>query len=89
MIYTMSIMRAYNQPPPHTGDKDMTYGIKKETANPSKPAILINSGEYMSCRYVGGPGGLLAKQWKTRKGAERVATRRGGEVFEITDILNY
>ncbi len=66
----------------------MKYGIKK--AQGKGTALWTTTGEWLSARFVGLGSNHSAKQWKTRGGAQRAATRHGGEVFTITATsLNY
>lgn len=72
----------------------MNYGIKKTTQTGS--TLLLTQDGFMSARFVG-LDGVAAKEWKTRAGAERNASRNRSEyfpkgtveVFTITDIMNY
>ena len=67
----------------------MTFGIKKESqAANGKPLLFTEENNWQSARFVG-IGGDGAKEWKTRAGAERASLRWGGEVFTITNTMNY
>lgn len=69
----------------------MAFGIKKASSNPKgKPFLFTTTNEWLSARFVGLGSNHSAKEWKTRRGAERAAARRGGEVFTITEaVMNY
>jgi len=67
-----------------------TYGIKYMGFN-GHAHIMTAMGEWMSHRSVGG-GAYMAKEWKTRKGAERAAAQWSvpADVFTISNnMLNY
>ena len=73
-----------------TGNAKMTYGIKKASNAPSgKPFLFTTTGDWISARFVGLGSNHAAKEWKTEAGAKRVAAKRGGEVFTITETMNY
>ncbi len=55
----------------------MRYGVKTASGN-----ILATNGEVYAPMFIG-PGGHCAKTWKTRAGAQRVADRYNGEIFEV------
>ena len=65
----------------------MKYGIKKINAN--SISLWTTTQEWLSSRFVGLSANHAAKEWKTEKGAQRVANRIGGEVFTITNLMNY
>ena len=68
----------------------MTYGIKKASnASSGKPFLFTTTGDWISARFVGLGSNHAAKEWKTEAGAKRVAAKRGGEVFTITETMNY
>ena len=68
----------------------MTFGIKKAASNVNgKPSLFTTTNDWLSARFIGIGANHAAKEWKTRAGAERAAKRRGGEVFTITDTMNY
>jgi len=70
-------------------EKKMTFGIKKASSSENgKPLLFTTTNEWLSARFIG-IFARTAKEWKTRAGAERAAKRRGGEVFTITDTMNY
>ncbi len=62
-----------------------TYGIKKTIGKGT--ALWTTTKEWISARFVGIGANHAAKEWKTRKGAQKNADRFGGEVFTIS--LNY
>lgn len=68
-------------------EREMSYGIKKRIGQ-TGIAIMTETQGWMSSRHVG-LDALKEQQWKTRKGAERNAKRFGGEVFTITETMNY
>jgi hypothetical protein len=71
-------------------DTTMTYGIKKAANTPSgKPFLFTTTGDWLSARFVGLGSNHSAKEWKTEAGAKRTAAKRGGEVFTITETMNY
>ena len=71
-------------------NETMTYGIKKAANTPSgKPFLFTTTGDWLSARFVGLGSNHTAKEWKTEAGAKRVAAKRGGEVFTITETMNY
>jgi hypothetical protein len=68
----------------------MTYGIKKTANTPSgKPFLFTTTGDWISARFVGLGSNHAATEWKTESGAKRAAAKRGGEVFTVTETMNY
>jgi chromosome segregation and condensation protein ScpB len=68
-----------------------TYGIKLHPRTVhGKPYLFTTTRHFISARFVGLGSNHAAKEWKTRRGAERAAQRYGGEVFEIVgDVMRY
>ena len=67
----------------------MTHGIKKNLVGVKAPRLFTTTGDWLPARFVGLGANHAAKEWKTRAGAERAAKRFGGEVFTITETMNY